>query len=86
MSLSYKMLGKSGSMEDRSATNRIALGKRWKMSRHNMEVFQACGEDTRSTSLALRNFREVTVNTRRKIWYNGISRQIYKMKDMDLRV
>ena len=27
MSLSYKMLGKSGSMEDRSATNRIALGK-----------------------------------------------------------
>ena len=85
MNLSYKMMGKSGSMEDRTATNRIAMGKRWKMSRHNLEMCQACGKDTRSTNHALRDCREESVNTKRKIWYNGVSRKIYKMKDRDLR-
>ena len=25
------------------------------------------------------------MNTKRRVWYNGVSRQIYKMKDRDLR-
>ena len=55
------------------------------MCRHNLEMCQACGKDTRSTNHALRDCREESVTTRRKIWYNGVSKQIYKMKDRDLR-
>ena len=33
----------------------------------------------------MRSCREETVNTKRKIWYNRISKQIYKIKDRDLR-
>ena len=55
---SYKMLGKTGSMEDNTAVNRIAAGKRWKMSRHNLEVCHACGEDSRSNHHALRKCKE----------------------------
>ena len=56
-------------MEDSTAVNRIGTGKRWKMSRHNLEVCQACGEDSRSNNHALRKCRADTVNKMRKIWY-----------------
>ena len=84
-SLIYKMMGKTGSMEDSTAVNRIGTGKRWKMSRHNLEVCQACGEDSRSNNHALRKCRADTVNKMRKIWYDGVSRRIYRIKDRDLR-
>ena len=82
---SYKMLGKTGSMEDNTAVNRIAAGKRWKMSRHNLEVCHACGEDSRSTHHALRKCKEKGVVEARKIWMDEVSRKIMKTKDRDIR-
>ena len=83
--MSYKMMGKSGSMEDNTAVNRIGLGKRWNMSRHNMEVCQACGEDSRSYNHVLRKCRHERLHSFRKRWHEDISKKIYKMKDRDLR-
>ena len=82
---SYKMLGKAGSMEDKSAINRIAAGKRWKMSRHNLEICHACGEDSRSNHHALRKCKAKEVVEARKIWMDEISKKIMKTKDRDIR-
>ena len=82
---SYKMLGKTGSMEDRTAVNRISAGKRWKMSRHNLEVCHACGEDSRSNHHALRKCKERGVVEARKIWMDEVSKKIMKTKDRDIR-
>ena len=60
-SMIYKMMGKTGSMEDRSAVNRIGMGKRWKMSRHNLDVCQACGEDSRSINHGIGAFKEENI-------------------------
>ena len=83
--MSYKMMGKSGSMEDNSAVNRIGFGKRWNMSRHNLEVCQACGEDSRSYNHVLRKCRHEQLHSFRKKWYEDVSKKIYKIKDRDVR-
>ena len=85
LNMMYKMLGRSGSMEDNSAANRIGLGKRWKMSRYNSEVCHACGKEGRSNNHALRVCKNEVVEKRRKIWYDEVNKNIYKIKDRDIR-
>ncbi len=52
--LSHKMMGKSKSLEDLSAVQRMACGKRWCNSWINAELCQACGTGARSEPHALR--------------------------------
>jgi hypothetical protein len=85
LNMMYKMLGRSGTMEDNSAANRIGWGKRWKMSRYNSEICHACGKDGRSNNHALRGCRNEEVEKRRKVWYDDVNKNIYKIMDRDIR-
>ena len=55
------------------------------MSRHNLEVCHACGEDSRSNHHALRKCKERGVVEARKIWMDEVSKKIMKTKDRDIR-
>jgi hypothetical protein len=85
LGLSQGMMGKSGTMEDRSAVLRINLGKRWATSWINSDICRACGTHDRSMHHTLRKCKNKGMVEARKIWMSEVSKCIYKIKDRDLR-
>jgi len=83
--MSHKMMGKGGSLEDRSAVQRIAGGKRWCMSRANGTICQACENGPRSEAHVLRSCGELMMKDARKRWMDKVSKSIMKVRDRDLR-
>ncbi len=79
------MMGKSRSMEDRTAVQRMASGKSWCNNWANGEPCQACGTGTRSEAHALRSCISVEIKNERRTWYDEIRKKILKVKDRDLR-
>ena len=79
------MMGKSRSMEDRSAVSRMAGGKSWCNSHANTEVCQACGIGTRSEAHALRSCTATEIKEARRKWTGDISKVIAKVRNRDLK-
>ena len=85
MGKSHKMMGKSNSLEDLSAVQRMASGKRWCASWVNVDVCRACGEGRRSESHILRTCGKETMIEERRKWTGDISKRIGKIRDRDLK-
>ena len=81
----HKMLGKSGSIEDRSATLRIGGQKRWATSAFNDELCLACGVGRRSSAHVLVRCKDKRMDHARKMWYREVSKRIYRIKNIDIR-
>ncbi len=83
--LSHKMMGKSKSLEDLSAVQRMSCGKRWCNSWANKEKCKACGTGTRSEAHALRTCGAEEVRILRRGWTEAIGKVIHKVTNQDLR-
>jgi hypothetical protein len=83
--MSHKMMGKTKSLEDLSAVQRMASGKRWCNSWINTEMCQACGTGIRSEAHALRACGAEDMRTLRRGWTENIGKVIHKVKNRDLR-
>ena len=85
MDFSHKMMGKSKSMEDRTAVQRMAGGKSWCNNWANGEPCQACETGSRSEAHALRSCTSAEIKSERRAWHDGVSKKIAKVKDRDLK-
>ena len=85
LDMSHKMMGKGGSIEDRSAVQRMAGGKRWCTSWTNTKACKACGKEVRSESHALKECRGSLMVEHRKGWTGDVSKVIRRIRDINLR-
>ncbi len=72
------MMGKNNTMEDKSATLRLSLGKRWGTSWANNTECHACDGEQRSIKHALLKCKNKKVMESRKVWRDEVNRKILK--------
>ena len=78
-------MGRSKTIEDRSAVARVAYGKRWCSSWINEEICRACEEAPRSIRHTLVQCGNERMRDSRKAWMDEVEETIGKTKDKDLK-
>ena len=85
MALAFSLLKRNGGLEDLAMMSRLASGKRWDYSRHNVTVCKACGGDFRGFRHPLLLCNSIIVMGARKIWMDSCFDHIKTAMPAELR-
>ena len=85
MALACSLSKRNGGLEDIATMLRLASGKRWDYSRHNVTVCKACGGDFRGFRHPLLLCNSIVVMGTRKIWMDSCFDHIKTAEPSELR-